>query len=221
MKEKRKQKNMLLPFIVLCAAILALVAIGLRIRGNGKGEEVAVSGEELEKQVYEDIENSYVDAKEYYASSGELQDTIPVEESVAVQSESEVTETLRERGFTDIPITTEYTSDGAMIEAKEVGESGEMHPYYQTYYVSDTGEVWTIQVMSGSVIANPVRYNMESNPHGVQLILSESEVITCYDSVTNSFYETIPKESELIVKVVDHIDAATLNSLTVEGIEAL
>ena len=75
--------------------------------------------------------------------------------------------------------------------------------------------------MKGSVIANPVGYNMESNAHGAQLILSESEVITSYDSVTNSFYESIPNESELIVKTVNHIDAETLNSLTVEDIEAL
>ncbi len=136
-------------------------------------------------------------------------------------TEAEVIELLKERGFTDNPITTEYTADGEMIDKKEVGESDETHPYYQTIFLSETGEYWTIIVMKGSVIANPVGYNMESNAHGAQLILSESEVITSYDSVTNSFYESIPNESELIVKTVDHIDAETLNSLTVEDIEAL
>ncbi len=136
-------------------------------------------------------------------------------------TEAEVIALLKERGFTDNPITTEYTADGEMIDKKEVGESDETHPYYQTIFLSETGEYWTIIVMKGSVIANPVGYNMESNAHGAQLILSESEVITSYDSVTNSFYESIPNESELIVKTVDHIDAETLNSLTVEDIEAL
>lgn len=136
-------------------------------------------------------------------------------------TESEVIELLKERGFTDNPITTEYTADGEMIDKKEVGESDETHPYYQTIFLSETGEYWTIIVMKGSVIANPVGYNMESNAHGAQLILSESEVITSYDSVTNSFSDSIPNESELIVKTVDHIDAETLNSLTVEDIEAL
>ena len=42
-----------------------------------------------------------------------------------------------------------------------------------------------------------------------------------YDSENNMFYETIPKESELIVKVVDKIDSETLNSLTKEVIAGL
>ena len=53
---------------------------------------------------------------------------------------------------------------------------------------------------------------MECNKNGVQLVVAESEVMTCYDSKTNSFYNTKPNKSELIIKQVDRIDAETLNS---------
>jgi hypothetical protein len=42
-----------------------------------------------------------------------------------------------------------------------------------------------------------------------------------YDSDANMFYETIPHESELIVKTVDRIDAETLDTLTVGVIARL
>lgn len=69
-------------------------------------------------------------------------------------------------------------------------------------------------------MANPVSFNAESEL-GVQLIIAESEVISCYDSQSNMFYETIPNETELIVKVVDRIDTETLDRLTVEVIKEL
>ena len=148
----------------------------------------------------------------------ERKDIIPYKDAAGIQTEAEVLKTLRERGFTDNPITTEYTSDGEMIDEKEVGESDETHPYYQTFFISETGEYWTIFATMGNIIANPAGFNLESNTYGVQLILAESEVLTCYDSSTNSLYKTIPNESELIIKVVDRIDAATLNSLTKESL---
>ena len=172
--------------------------------------------DELKKQIFEDIEKSYVDAKEYYANHGKLRAVIPYKEASEVLSESEATKVLSERGFNYDAITTEYTAEGKMIDAKEVEESDETHPVYQTHFVSETGEYWTIIVTKRSMIANPAGYNMELNTHGVQLVVSESEEITCYDGVTNSFFETVPDESELIIRVVERIDAATLNSLTPE-----
>ena len=88
------------------------------------------------------------------------------------------------------------------------------------FTISSNEELWTIIVLNGCIMANPVSFNVESDL-GVQLIIAESDVISCYDSQTNMFYETIPNETELIVKVVDRIDAETLDSLTVEVIKGL
>ena len=170
-------------------------------------------------QIFDDIENSYVNPKEYYSHNEELLEIIPYKDATGLLSEADVIKTLRERGFTDSPITTEYTSDGTMITTKEAEDSDETHPNYQTYLLSDSGEYWTISVTMRSIIANPVGYNMECNKHGVQLVVAESEVMTCYDSKTNSFYNTKPNKSELIIKQVDRIDAETLNSLTVDQLE--
>ena len=51
--------------------------------------------------------------------------------------------------------------------------------------------------------------------------MDANNCVTEYDSENNMFYETIPKESELIVKIVDKIDSETLNSLTKEVIAGL
>ena len=69
-------------------------------------------------------------------------------------------------------------------------------------------------------MANPVTYNFESE-NEVQLVLSEDEKINGYDNYTGKFYETIPDENALIVKVVEAIDKETLDRLTAEEIEKL
>lgn len=69
-------------------------------------------------------------------------------------------------------------------------------------------------------MANPVTYNTESG-RDVQLLISETETVTSYDSAKNKFYVIIPGESEAIVKTVGRIDAETLDKLTVEVIDEL
>lgn len=61
-------------------------------------------------------------------------------------------------------------------------------------------------------MAYPVSYNMQSSSN-VQVMISEKDTVMSYDSRTGKFYETIPKESELIVKKVGRIDAETIENL--------
>lgn len=165
-------------------------------------------------------QTEYVDADDYYNSAADVLDVIDVKESDRVQTETEVVEDLQGRGFVDYPITTEYSMDGDLTEEQEVTGSKESHPSYQTYYISTSGEYWSIIVMNGCIMANPISYNIQSG-QSVQVVLSESESIMCYDGPTNQFYETIPYESSLIVKVVEHIDAQMLDQMTVEVIAGL
>ena len=48
--------------------------------------------------------------------------------------------------------------------------------------------------------------------------MCESEELISYDFTTNSFYRIIPKDNVLEVRVVDRVDAETLESLTVEDL---
>lgn len=166
------------------------------------------------------MKNDPVDVEEYYNERSEIIASYSAKTSDNVQSEKQAIEDISGRGFEQYPVSYDYSIDGEYVKEQEASDTEEEHPIYQTYYTSANGELWTIIVMNGSVIANPVSYNMQSE-RGVQLVIAESEIITGYDSSNNMFYETIPDESELIVYVVDRIDAETLDSLTVEVISGL
>ena len=86
--------------------------------------------------------------------------------------------------------------------------------------MSANGDIWSISVVNGMIIANPASFNLNSELTA-QLLISESEKLTSYDNATNKFFVTIPYESEVIVKTVDKIDAETLDRLTVEEINKL
>lgn len=174
----------------------------------------------ISEELANEKKNDRIDVEEYYRQNGELLDKCRVNESDDVQNEIQAIEAFKVRGFAKFPIYSDYLMNGEYTGEIEVSGTNEKHPSYQTSYVSSSGELWTIIMMNGSIIANPVSYNMESEL-GVQTIISESKVIIGYDSENNTFYETIPKESELIVKVVDKIDSETLNSLTKEVIAGL
>ena len=102
-----------------------------------------------------------------------------------------------------------------IINETEVQDgSAKKLPMYLNYYVTEKGDVWTIYVINGSVFAYPASYNLESDR---EMLVSESAEIVSYDNVTNQFYVTAPDNS-IIIKVVDRIDAETLEKLTMEDI---
>ncbi len=161
------------------------------------------------------------DADDFYEQNSQIISEVDVNNSDDVQTETEICNNLAKRGFEDYPVSTEYSMDGDYFDATIISEtSSEKHPMYQTNYITANGEVWTIFIINGSVMANPVSYNMQSGL-GVQVIISESETVTSYDSTTNKFYETIPDKSALIVKVVEEINAKTLENLTFGVIDGL
>lgn len=158
-------------------------------------------------------------ADTYYKNNSELLDVIDAKNSDEVMTESEVVTFLKDRGFTDYPVTYEYSIDGEYGDQLEASENSEnKHPMYQTIYLSSSGEAWIIYVINGMIFANPFYFNAESDLE-VQLIISESEKFTSYDDETNKFYITIPHESEILTKVVDSIDANTLDNLTMEDVK--
>ena len=166
------------------------------------------------------VKTDPIDVKEYYKENAEILAEYDAKTSKSIQSEKQVSDYLRERGFTQYLVLYEYSIDGTYVKEQVTRNNKKQHPIYQTYYISQADEIWTIIVINGQIIANPVSYNMQSE-RGVQFIVSESNVITGYDSSNNMFYETIPNESTLMVYVVDKINAETLEKLTVEVIRGL
>ncbi len=157
-------------------------------------------------------------ATDYYKNNSKLIKIIKVEESDDVLTETKSKSILKSKGFGDNPISYDYSITGNRIDDTEVTDgSTDAHPMYQTLYLSQNGEVWAIYVINGSVFANPVSFNLESNLEA-QLLFSETETLTSYDDKTNQFYVTIPQASEVILKTVEKIDAASLDKLTIEKI---
>lgn len=173
----------------------------------------------------EDMTNSYEltppDADAFFQNNSAVASELNAQNSVDVHTESETYANFTERGFSEYPITTEYSMDGEYTKAYEISRhSSEKHPMYQTYYVTPGGDVWLLYEINGTILANPLSYN-DQLQDGVPVMMSESGTITSYDSTTNKFYINTPHASVLSVKTVGRIDAATLNTLTNGEIDKL
>ncbi|MCD8181230.1 MAG: hypothetical protein LUF26_07125 [Firmicutes bacterium] len=161
------------------------------------------------------------DADEYFQNNSTVLSEVGANESDEVMSESEAYNTLTERGFVSYPIFTEYSMNGEYSEAEEISQSStDKHPMYQTIYQSESGDFWTIYLINGSIMAYPVSYNMQSELN-TQVAISESDSVMSYDSAANKFYETIPNESEVIIKKIERIDTETLEQLNTGAIDEL
>ncbi len=163
--------------------------------------------------------SSKSEADDYFFGNGKVYDVIDAVTSQDVPDERQASELLHDRGFTEMPVTYDYSMDGRYLGEKEAdSESSERHPMYQTFYISKSSEVWTVFIVNGRVYANPVSFNEQSDLQA-QLIVSESGMIMSYDSEGGRFYLTEPNGTALIVKTVDRIDAEMLDVLTVEEIK--
>ena len=180
--------------------------------------------EELDKEIEKalgELGDTQIDANAYFHDNSNVVSEIEVNVSNSIHTEAEAYNNIIGRGFTEYPIETGYSMNGEYGEPANISDtSSTKHPLYQTVYVADNGNVWSISEINGVIMADPVSYNTQSKL-GVQLIISETETVTSYDSRTNKFYETIPNESELIVKTIDRIDAETLEKLTFGEIDKL
>ncbi len=214
--------------IALSITVLLLLSLLFMVscKSQDPGDDARGSGDSqpLESEVSPPQELEHVtarDADAYFEANSQVISVKPAKDSDAVFTESEITENLLERGFGDYPITSDYSMDGEYFEATEIsGMSSDKHPTYRTFFISEAEDYWTIFVVDGFVVAIPVSYNLQSELD-VQVVLSESATVMSYDSVTNKFFETIPNESELIVKTVDRINAETLEKLDMEAIDNL
>lgn len=165
--------------------------------------------------------NKGSETENFYSENAEVIRVIDAKQSDDVMTESEAIKFFADRGFTEYPVTYEYNMDGTYItEFEAVIESNEKHPRYRTFYVSTSGEAWSIFIINGSVFANPISYNLESDL-GAELLVSETEEIMSYNCTSNKFFETIPKNSVAIIKTVDLINSSKLEDLTVEVINTL
>lgn len=223
---KEKKKGVVLPMIaiVLCVVLLLSVIAGVLVYCNIINipilEKLFVALGWIEDDsaaVSYDVPT--VDAEEYYSENATIVQQIDINQSTNVSTEAQTHQSLTERGFQQYSITTNYSMDGEYADATDISStSTSKHPMYQTYYVSANGDVWIVMSIDGEIMASPVSYNAQLTG-GVEVAVSESGTVTSYDSVTNSFYKTVPNETTLKVIVVDYLDAAMLDRLTVEEIE--
>ncbi len=155
-----------------------------------------------------------LDADSYFASNSTIISKRAVKDSIDVFSQADIFADLKKRGFDTHPITTEYSMDGDYFEEVEISnKSSDYHPTYSTSYLTKEEDLWTVFVVDNFVMATPVSYNLQSEL-GVEIVISESNTVMSYDSATNKFFETIPNESELIVKTIELINAEALEGLS-------
>lgn len=161
------------------------------------------------------------DADKYFEENSTIISDFDAAGSQDVHSEADTYSNLIDRGFKQFPITTEYSIEGEYSKASEISRSSKTaHPMYQTYYITESGDLWVIAEVNGSIIANPLFYNAESSLDA-PVMLSETNTITTYDSTKNKFYVIVPNDSAIIVKTVTRIDAETLEGLTKGEIDKL
>lgn len=178
---------------------------------------------ELKGEVLED--NSYrvepPDADDYFNNNSQIISEVDVYESESIQTGQDAKESFAERGFTENVLTADYSMEGKLESQTEIDENSiEKYPIYQSYYQASSGDIWVVYSINGVIMANPVSYNIQSES-GAQVLISESNTVVSYDSTKKKFYETIPNETELIVKTIDSINTETLDSLTIEAIDDL
>ena len=152
----------------------------------------------------------------YWNNSKEVVDVVNAAQSQDVITEADAAALFTARGFDSELAVYEYSIQGEYLDENGVvAEAGEKRPVYYTYYTADNGALWTVYIINGRLMAYPASLVYEARMEA-EVLVSESREITSYDNESNQFYVTIPKDSAVIVKVVDKIDAATLNVFTLE-----
>lgn len=185
--------------------------------------------EDLDRRISESIheiisepnETPDQNAAQYFEErSSEIAAVKPASDSKMIETENEVSYDLSSRGIDQFEITSDYDKEGNYNETTADESSNESHPLYRTYYVNKKNEMWQIYSINGQVVAEPLSYDLESQ-RSARILFSEKDTVTSYDSETNSFYETVPKEEELILIKVVRIDADLMEKYTKEELDKL
>lgn len=155
--------------------------------------------------------------KEYYDENAEkIISVTPVSAVKNVLSEKEVIKFLKDRGFTNVEVQYNYNMDGKYLEDITItNPTNTKHPEYHAFYASDTTGLWTITVMQDRISAYAVQKTLELADEGkldAPIHLAESKEILSYDSFGNKYYLTIPKKTEMDIRVVKKINKKTLDN---------
>lgn len=213
-----------LVIISVCLLLLIGGFIGIKFFFLDKSQQEIEKTSMNDTDVIDDDEElslEPIDAEEYLNEIGEVQDKIDVSSSEAVMTGGEAIAFLTERGFGECLVYTNYSIDGIYQEEQEITlNSLEQHPVYVTYYLSEDELIWKLSVINGVLLAEPIFYNYREGAD-VPVILSETNTMMSYDNVTNQFFVVVPDASEIVLKSVSEINAALLDSLTIEEIDAL
>ena len=203
-------------------AVLALLLVALLCTGTVGCTYVKAYIAEGETETFLSENESGVqpvDAEAYLSSVGTILAKEAATSSDSVRSEAETVSEMDERGFLQYPVMSGYSTDSRYTGDREAsGSSAQKHPIYETYYVTENGDVWEIKTVNGLVMANPVTYNTEHYETAL-VLFSETGTIMSYDSQTNCFFELEPDPSVIRVIRLEHIDAETIEQLTSEEIE--
>lgn len=163
--------------------------------------------------------SSPINDDDRYVFDERVLNEIDASSSDTVPTTAELASSLSQRGFESALITSTYDLDGNQVEEEQLDPSStEKHPLYNVYYVTPSGTTWIIYVCNGSFMAYPAFLYDPSTP-GYMIV--EEEYVTSYSSNENKFIQSIPGESELVMKRVDEINAAVLDGLDKNGIEGL
>ena len=227
-KGSKQTRSLVLSLAVIGGVIIAFIALIIvyQIKKAPRAEQTTattvVSARQREQAPFTSAGEQGTDAKAYYSKNATVLRTVAANESKQVYTEKQVSAEFAARGFGEnIRVNYTYNMDGSAVQAARADKaSSRSHPQYTATFVSQSGEYWTISVVNHSITAYPVTYNLEHN-RSAELILSESESITAYDSRENCFYDVIPKENVLCVKQIPAITAQALEQLTAQEIEKL
>ena len=134
--EKRTTKKGIAVVIIIgaicVAVVLILFAIGILGTGNSQTAD-------MQDEAYQDKEGLHAEEQQnddydlYYKDKSTVITRWMVQESETTKTETETNDYLIGRGFTDYPITVEYSIDGKhnKAEAITIG-SADKHPIYKT-----------------------------------------------------------------------------------------
>lgn len=208
---KTKSKVRVIWLVFLLIIIVGIIATLIFLKFAKKPEKA--------KQILR--EEDMNDREKYYWDNTEVIEFRDVQESKDLLSETSAITLMDELGFTQFPTNYERTLDGEYVGEREAdGYSAEKHALYTSYYISANEEAWTIHIVENKVFALPLSF-MEESVLDAEVIVSETEELVSHEYQSNRFYTTIPKNDEVIVHVVDKIDAQTLDFLTVDKLKIL
>ena len=139
-----------------------------------------------------------------------------------IMTETEAIAFFKDRGLGNLEVMVSYDMDGTYFFDREAADgSTDKHPAYEASYTAANGDLWQLFLHNGKLFAYPVSYNFNDNKNKAAVVISESESIVSYDSATNTYYEIIPDGTEVVVKVVEKIDAATIDEISGKGVGRL